>query len=188
MGAVQVQILGPQQGTRMAPRATTLAPTSAAKASTATGRKLGTSLLSLLLLPLCQALPQPAESQNWLARSTCVGVVDTQKFNECMDCWRSSSDESLQTATTCLSSLPQFCKEDEAEDGAAGPLLCVELGGEVQNLVRQRRSPTSLTGGGISFGSGFSLGSGLGLAGLGTAFNAGTANLFAGLGLAALTG
>merc|ERR1711874_708290 len=63
-------------------------------------------------------------------------------------------DESLQTATTCLSSLPQFCKEDEAEDGAAGPLLCVELDGEVQNLVRRRRSPTSLTGGGISFGSG----------------------------------
>merc|ERR1711981_834795 len=194
MGAVQVQILGPQQGTRMAPRATKLAPTSAAKASTATGRKLGTSLLSLLLLPLCQALPQPAESQNWLARSTCVldalapGGVDSQKFNECMDCWRSSSDESLQTATTCLSSLPQFCKEDEAEDGAAGPLLCVELDGEVQNLVRRRRSPTSLTGGGISFGSGFSLGSGLGLAGLGTAFNAATANLFAGLGLAALTG
>merc|ERR1712183_1067988 len=186
---VQVQILGPQQGTRMAPRATTLAPTSVAKASTATGSRLGTSLLSLLLLPLCQALPQPAESQNWLARSTCVldalapgGVVDTQKFNECMDCWRSSSDESLQTATTCLSSLPQFCKEDEAEDGAAGPLLCVELDGEVQNLVRRRRSPTSLTGGGISFGSG------LGLAGLGTAFNAATANLFAGLGLAALTG
>merc|ERR1711913_53346 len=193
MGAVQVQILGPQQGTRMAPRATTLAPTSVAKTSTATGGRLGNSLLSLLLLPLCQALPQPAESQNWLARSTCVldalapgGVVDTQKFNECMDCWRSSSDESLQTATTCLSSLPQFCKEDE--DGVAGPLLCVELDGEVQNLVRRRRSPTSLTGGGISFGSGFSLGSGLGLAGLGTAFNAATANLFAGLGLAALTG
>merc|ERR1711970_1692331 len=193
---VQVQILGPQQGTRMAPRATKLAPTSAAKASTATGRKLGTSLLSLLLLPLCQALPQPAGSQNWLARSTCVldalapgGVVDSQKFNECMDCWRSSSDESLQTATTCLSSLPQFCKEDEAEDGEdGGPLLCVELDGEVQNLVRRRRSPTSLTGGGISFGSGFSLGSGLGLAGLGTAVNAATANLFAGLGLAALTG
>merc|ERR1711970_391359 len=195
MGAVQVQILGPQQGTRMAPRATTLAPTSVAKTSTATGRKLGTSLLSLLLLPFSQALPQPAESQNWLARSTCVldalapgGVVDSQKFNECMDCWRSSSDESLQTATTCLSSLPQFCKEDEAEDRAAGPLLCVELDGEVQNLVRRRRSPTSLTGGGISFGSGFSLGSSLGLAGLGTAFNAATANLFAGLGLAALTG
>merc|ERR1711913_261935 len=193
MGAVQVQILGPQQGTRMAPRATTLAPTSVAKTSTATGGRLGNSLLSLLLLPLCQALPQPAESQNWLARSTCVldalapgGVVDTQKFNECMDCWRSSSDESLQTATTCLSSLPQFC--EEAEDGVAGPLLCVELDGEVQNLVRRRRSPTSLTGGGISFGSGFSLGSGLGLAGLGTAFNAATANLFAGLGLAALTG
>merc|ERR1711913_28431 len=117
MGAVQVQILGPQQGTRMAPRATTLAPTSVAKTSTATGGRLGNSLLSLLLLPLCQALPQPAESQNWLARSTCVldalapgGVVDTQKFNECMDCWRSSSDESLQTATTCLSSLPQFAR------------------------------------------------------------------------------
>ena len=79
----------------------------------------------------------------------------------------------------------------------------------MQNLVRRRRSPTSLTGGGISFGSGFSLGSGLGLAGLGkgeyvqrfqtfckkilylglgTAVNAATANLFAGLGLAALTG
>merc|ERR1712212_1168636 len=196
MGSVQVQILGPDQGTRMTPTsATKLAPTSAAKASTATGGRLGTSLLSLLLLPLGQALPQPAESQNWLARSTCVldalapgGVVDSQKFNVCMDCWRSSSDESLQTATTCLSSLPQFCKEDEAEDGAAGPLLCVELDREVQNLVRRRRSPTSLTGGGISFGSGFSLGSGLGLAGLGTAFNAATANLFAGLGLAALTG
>merc|ERR1712212_414302 len=189
MGAVQVQILGPQQGTRMAPRATKLA-----KTSTATGGRLGTSLLSLLLLPLCQALPQPAESQNWLERSTVLdalapgGVVDSQKFNECMDCWRSSSDESVQTATTCLSSLPQFCKEDEAEDGAAGPLLCVELDGEVQNLVRRRRSPTSLTGGGISFGSGFSLGSGLGLAGLGTAFNAATASLFSGLGLAALTG
>merc|ERR1712212_919132 len=187
MGAVQVQILGPDQGTRMAPTsATKLAPTSAAKTSTATGGRLGTSLLSLLLLPLGQALPQPAETQNWLARSTCVldalapgGVVDSQKFNECMDCWR-SSDESLQTATTCLSSLPQFCKEDEAEDGVAGPLLCVGLDGEVQNLVRRRRSPTSLTGGGISFGSGFSLGSGLGLAGLGTAFNAATANLFAG--------
>merc|ERR1712001_754798 len=192
MGAVQVQILGPQQGTRMAPRATKLAPTSAT--STATGSMLATSLLPLLLLPLAQALPQPAESQNWLARSTCVldalatgGVVDSQKFNECMDCWR-SSDESLQTATACLSSLPQFCKEDEAEDGSAGPLLCVELDGEVQNLVRRRRSPTGLTGGGISFGSGFTLGSGLGLAGLGTAFNAATANLFAGLGLAALTG
>merc|ERR1712055_754323 len=195
MGAVQVQILGPQQGTRMAPRATTLAPTSAAKASTATGGRLGTSLLSLLLLPLSQALPQPAEGQNWLARSTCVldalapgGVVDSQKFNQCMDCWRSSSDESLQTATTCLSSLPQFCKEDETEDGKAGPLLCVELDSEVQNLVRRRRSPTDLTGGGISFGSGFTLGSGLGLAGLGTAFNAATASLFSGLGLAALTG
>merc|ERR1712055_367907 len=190
MGAVQVQILGPEQGTRMAPRATKMATTSAT--STAAGSVV---LLSLLLLPLSQALPQPAESQNWLARSTCVldalapgGVVDSQKFNECMDCWRSSSDESLQTATACLSSLPQFCKEDEAEDGSAGPLLCVELDGEVQNLVRRRRSPTSLTGGGISFGSGFSLGSGLGLAGLGTAFNAATANLFAGLGLAALTG
>merc|ERR1711970_707269 len=195
MGAVQVQILGPQQGTRMAPRATTLAPTSVAKTSTATGRKLGTSLLSLLLLPFSQALPQPAESQNWLARSTCVldalapgGVVDSQKFNECMDCWRSSSEESLQTATSCLNSLPQFCKEDETEDGKAGPLLCVELDGEVQNLVRRRRSPTDLTGGGISFGSGFTLGSGLGLAGLGTAFNAATASLFSGLGLAALTG
>merc|ERR1711951_349217 len=191
---LQVQILGPEQGTRMAPRATKLAPTVATK-STPNGNRLGASLLSLLLLPLCQALPQPAESQNWLARSTCVlealapgGVLDSQKFNECMDCWRSSSDESLQTATNCLSSLPQFCKEDEAEDGVAGPLLCVELDGEVQNLVRRRRSPTSLTGGGISFGSGFSLGSGLGLAGLGTAFNAATANLFAGLGLAALTG
>merc|ERR1712203_1028526 len=189
MGAVQVQILGPEQGTRMAPRATKLATTST------TSTASGSVLLSLLLLPLAQALPQPAESQNWLARSTCVldalapgGVVDSQKFNECMDCWRSSSDESLLTATTCLSSLPQLCKEDEAEDGSAGPLLCVELDGEVQNLVRRRRSPTSLTGGGISFGSGFSLGSGLGLAGLGTAVNAATANLFAGLGLAALTG
>merc|ERR1711936_939936 len=189
MGAVQVQILGPEQGTRMAPRATRLATTSAT--STASGGVL----LYLLLLPLAQALPQPAESQNWLARSTCVldalapgGVVDSQKFNECMDCWRRSSDESLQTATTCLSSLPQFCKEDETEDGKAGPLLCVELDGEVQNLVRRRRSPTSLAGGGISFGSGFSLGSGLGLAGLGTAFNAATASLFSGLGLAALTG
>merc|ERR1712037_972743 len=193
MGAVQVQILGPQQGTRMAPRAPTSATSTAT--STATRSMLATSLLSLLLLPLAHALPQPAESQNWLARSTCVldalapgGVVDSQKFNECMDCWRRSSDESLQTATTCLSSLPQFCKEDEAEDGSAGPLLCVELDGEMQNLVRRRRSPTGLTGGGISFGSGFSLGSGLGLAGLGTAFNAATANLFAGLGLAALTG
>merc|ERR1712088_162399 len=193
MGAVQVQILGPQQGTRMAPQATKLAPTSAT--STATGSMLATSLLPLLLLPLAQALPQPAESQNWLAWSTCVldalapgGVVDSQKFNECMDCWRSSSDESLQTATSCLSSLPQFCKEDETEDGKAGPLLCVELDGEVQNLVRRRRSPTDLTGGGISFGSGFTLGSGLGLAGLGSAFNAATASLFAGLGLAALTG
>merc|ERR1712088_398319 len=193
MGAVQVQILGPHQGTWMAPRATTMAPTLAR--STATGSKRRTSFLSLLLLPLCQALPQPAESQDWLARSTCVldalapgGVVDSQKFNDCMVCWRSSSDESLQTATTCLTSLPQFCKEDEGEDGKAGPLLCVELDGEVQNLVRRRRSPTDLTGGGISFGSVFSLGSGLGLAGLGTAFNAATANLFAGLGLAALTG
>merc|ERR1711910_310398 len=192
MGAVQVQILGPHQGTWMAPRATTMAPTLAR--STATGSKRRTSFLSLLLLPLCQALPQPAESQDWLARSTCVldalapgGVVNSQKFNDCMDCWR-SSDESLQTATTCLTSLPQFCKEDEGEDVKAGPLLCVELDGEVQNLVRRRRSPTSLTGGGISFGSGFSLGSGLGLAGLGTAVNAATANLFAGLGLAALTG
>merc|ERR1712106_953598 len=139
MGAVQVQILGPQQGTRTAPRGTRMAPTRATKlatttaSSTETGSRLATSLLSLLLLPLCQALPQPAESQNWLARSTCVldalapgGVVDLQKFTQCMDCWRSSSDESLQTATTCLSSLPQFCKEDETEDGAAGPLLCVE--------------------------------------------------------------
>merc|ERR1711990_761292 len=81
----------------------------------------------------------------------------------------------LSIHRSSTSSLPQFCKEDEAEDGAAGPLLCVELDGEVQNLVRRRRSPTSLTGGGISFGSGFSLGSGLGLAGLGTAFNAATA-------------
>merc|ERR1739846_110888 len=174
MGAVQVQILGPEQGTRMAPRAPTSATSSAT--STATGSKLRTSFLSLLLLPLCQALPQPAESQDWLARSTCVldalapgGVVNSQKFNDCMDCWRSSSDESLQTATTCLTSLPQFCKEDEGEDGKAGPLLCVELDGEVQNLVRRRRSPTGLTGGlvrkrrsptgltggGISFGSGF---------------------------------
>merc|ERR1739842_112074 len=189
MGAVQVQILGPEQGTRMAPRATKLATTSTNRTA------FGSVLLSLLLLPLAQALPQPAESQNWLARSTCVldalapgGVVDSQKFNECMDCWRSSSDESLQTATSCLSSLPQFCKEDETEDGKAGPLLCVELDGEVQNLVRRRRSPTSLAGGGSSCGSGFTLGSGLGLAGLGTAFNAATANLFAGLGLAALTG
>merc|ERR1712168_1496239 len=194
MGAVQVQILGPKQGTRMAPRATKLEPTAAAT-GTPNGNKMGASLLSLLLLPLCQALPQPAESQNWLARSTCVldalapgGVVDSQKFNECMDCWRSSSDESLQTATSCLSSLTQFCKEDETEDGKAGPLLCVELDGEVQNLVRRRRSPTDLTGGGISFGSGFTLGSGLGLAGLGTAFNAASASLFSGLGLAALTG
>ena len=87
-------------------------------------------------------------------------------------------------------------------------MFTIQLDGEVQNLVRRRRSPTSLTGGGISFGSGFSLGSGLGLAGyfhsgtilkvqqiyatyfagLGAAFNAATANLFAGLGLAALTG
>merc|ERR1711894_95595 len=170
------------QGTRMAPRQAIRLETS-------------TAILSLLILPLAQALPQQTESQNWLARSTCVldalapgGVVDLQMFNECMDCWRSSSDESLQRATTCLSSLPQFCKEDEAEDGTAGPLLCVELDGEVQNLVRRRRSPTDLTGGGISFGSGVALGSGLGLAGLGTAFNAATANLFAGLGLAALTG
>merc|ERR1711997_763946 len=196
MGAVQVQILGPDQGTRMAPiSATKLAPTTSARSITVTRSRLGTSLLSLLLLPLCQALPQPAEGQNWLARSTCVldalapgGVVDSQKFNQCMDCWRSSSDESLQTATTCLSSLPQFCEEDETEDGKAGPLLCVELDGEVQNLVRRRRTPTDLTGGGISFGSGFTLGSGLGLAGLGTAFNAATASLFSGLGLAALTG
>merc|ERR1711971_1409593 len=189
MGAVQVQILGPEQGTRMAPTsATKLAHMATSSSSAATrSTRLGTSLLSLLLLPLAQALPQPAESQNWLARSTCVldalapgGVVDSQKFNKCMDCWRSSSDESLQTATTCLSSLPQFCKEDEAVDGKAGPLLCVELDGEVQNLVRKRRSPTGLTGGGISFGSGFSLGSGLGLAGLGTAFNAATASLFSG--------
>merc|ERR1712126_101969 len=186
-GAVQVQILGPHQGTRMAPRAITL--------GTATGSRQATSILSLLLLPLAQALPQPTESQNWLARSTCVldalstgGVVHSQKYNECMDCWRSSSDESLQTATTCLSSLPQFCEEDIAEDGAAGPLLCVELDGEVRNLVRRRRSPTDLTGGGISFGSGFTLGSGLGLAGFGAAFNAATASLFSGLGLAALTG
>merc|ERR1712128_154477 len=110
MGAVQVQILGPEQGTRMAPRATKLATTRATKlatttaTSTATGSRLGTSLLSLLLLPLCQALPQPAESQNWLARSTCVldalapgGVVDLQKFTQCMDCWRSSSDESTDS-------------------------------------------------------------------------------------------
>merc|ERR1711971_796331 len=197
MGAVQVQILGPEQGTRMAPTsATKLAHMATSSSSAATrSTRLGTSLLSLLLLPLAQALPQPAESQNWLARSTCVldalapgGVVDSQKFNECMDCWRSSSDESLLTATTCLSSLPQFCKEDETEDGKAGPLLCVELDGEGENLVRRRRSPTGLTGGGISFGSGFTLGSGLGLAGLGTAFNAATASLFSGLGLAALTG
>ena len=128
--------------------------------------------------------------------------------------------------------------------------LTIQLDGEVQNLVRRRRSPTGLTGGGISFGSGFTLGSGLGLAGylltsyycypeitikspnnfhlftkiyfgnkgripnfpkslkccvpyikfatnthnlylcsgLGTAFNAATASLFTGLGLAALTG
>merc|ERR1712001_628946 len=125
MGAVQGQILGPHQGTWMAPRATTMAPTLASSTrttmaptlarSTVTGSKRRTSFLSLLLLPLCQALPQPAESQSWLARSTCVldalapgGVVDSQKFNDCMDCWRSSSDESLQPATSCLSSLPQF--------------------------------------------------------------------------------
>merc|ERR1711928_133468 len=70
---VQVQILGPDQGTRMAPTsATKLAPTSSTRSITATRSRLGTSLLSLLLLPLSQALPQPAESQNWLARSTCV--------------------------------------------------------------------------------------------------------------------
>jgi len=189
MGAVQAQILRPTQGTRMA---LTQAPLSTT--STSSKSRLGATLLSLFLLPISQALPT-TEGQNWLARSTCVldalahgGVVDSEKFNQCMDCWRRSSDESLQTATACLTSLPQFCKEDKAEGGAAGPLLCVELDGEVQNLVRRRRSPTSLTGGGISFGSGFSLGSGLGLAGLGTAFNAATANLFAGLGLAALTG
>merc|ERR1712032_1060368 len=96
MGAVQVQILGPDQGTRMAPTsATKLAPTSSTRSITATRSRLGTSLLSLLLLPLSKAIPQPAENQNWLARSTCVldalapgGVVDSQKFNECMDCWR----------------------------------------------------------------------------------------------------
>ena len=66
--AVQVQILGPEQGTRMAPRATKLATTSAK--STAAG----SVLLSLLLLPLAQALPQPAESQNWLARWLSITV------------------------------------------------------------------------------------------------------------------
>merc|ERR1712037_839659 len=121
-GAVQVQILGPHQGAWMAPRATTMAPTLAR--STATGSKRRTSFLSLLLLPLCQALPQAAESQDWLAGSTCIldalapgGVVDSQKFNGCMDCWRSSSDESLQTATTCLTSLPQFCKRTKVKMG-----------------------------------------------------------------------
>merc|ERR1712080_133438 len=188
MGAVQAQILRPTQGTRMA-----LTQASVSATSTSFKSRLGATLLSLLL-PISQALPS-TEGQNWLARSTCVldalahgGVVDSEKFNQCMDCWRRSSDESLETATACLTSLPQFCKEDTAEDGVAGPLLCVELDGEAQNLGRRRRSPTSLTGGGISFGSGFSLGSGLGLAGLGTAVNAATANLFAGLGLAALTG
>ena len=44
-------------------------------------------------------------------------------------------------------------------------MITIQLDGEVQNLVRRRRSPTDLTGGGISFGSGFTLGSGLGLAG-----------------------
>merc|ERR1712066_1002449 len=183
MGAVQAQILRPAQGTRMA-----LTQASVSATSTSFKSRQGATLLFLLLFPISQALPT-TEGQNWLARSTCVldalahgGIVDSEKFNQCMDCWRRSSDESLQTATACLTSLPQFCKEDTAEDGAAGPLLCVE------NFVRRRRSPTSLTGGGISFGSGFSLGSGLGLAGLGTAVNAATANLFAGLGLAALTG
>merc|ERR1712066_608010 len=173
MGAVQAQILRPAQGTRMA-----LTQASVSATSTSCKSRLGATLLPLLLLPISQALPT-TEGQNWLARATCVldalahgGVVDSEKFNQCMDCWRRNSDESLQTATACLTSLPQFCKEDEAGDG------------EVQNLVRRRRSPTSLTGGGISFGSGFSLGSGLGLAGLGTAVNAATANLFAGLGLA----
>merc|ERR1712025_1121264 len=73
----------PHQGTRMAPRAIRLETNTA------------TSILSLLILPLAQTLPQPTESQNWLARSTCVldalapgGIVDLQKFNECMDCWR----------------------------------------------------------------------------------------------------
>merc|ERR1712066_267566 len=177
MGAVQAQILRPAQGTRMA-----LTQASVSATSTSFKSRQGATLLFLLLFPISQALPT-TEGQNWLARSTCVldalahgGIVDSEKFNQCMDCWRRSSDESLQTATACLTSLPQFCKEDTAEDGA------------VQNFVRRRRSPTSLTGGGISFGSGFSLGSGLGLAGLGTAVNAATANLFAGLGLAALTG
>merc|ERR1712066_102728 len=195
MGAVQAQILRPAQGTRMA-----LTQASVSATSTSFKSRQGATLLFLLLFPISQALPT-TEGQNWLARSTCVldalahgGIVDSEKFNQCMDCWRRSSDESLQAATACLTSLPQFCKEDTAEDGAAGPILCVEmskiiqLDGEVQNFVRRRRSPTSLTGGGISFGSGFSLGSGLGLAGLGTAVNAATANLFAGLGLAALTG
>merc|ERR1712116_81841 len=119
MGAVQAQILRPAQGTRMA-----LAQASVSTTSTSCNSRLGATLLSLLLLPISQALPT-TEGQNWLARSTCVldalahgGVVDSEKFNQCMDCWRRSSDESLQTATSCLTSLPQFCKEDEAEDGA----------------------------------------------------------------------
>merc|ERR1711890_120915 len=111
MGAVQAQILRPGQGTRMA---LTQALTQAT--STSSKSRLGATLLSLLLLPISQALPT-TEGQNWLARSTCVldalahgGVVDSEKFNQCMDCWRRSSDESLQTATACLTSLPQFCK------------------------------------------------------------------------------
>merc|ERR1711928_167548 len=119
MGAVQAQILRAAQGARMA---LTQAPVSAA--STSCKSRMGATLLSLLLLPISPALPT-TEGQNWLARSTCVldalahgGVVDSEKFNQCMDCWRRSSDESLQTATACLTSLPQFCKEDKAEDGA----------------------------------------------------------------------
>merc|ERR1711962_1941964 len=86
---VQAQILRPAQGTRMA---LTQAPVSTT--STSCMSRLGATLFSLLLLPISQALPT-TEGQNWLARSTCVlnalahgGGVDSEKFNQCMDCWR----------------------------------------------------------------------------------------------------
>merc|ERR1712226_514271 len=149
------------QGTRMATRQAIRLETSTA-----------TSILSLLILPLAQTLPQPTESQNWLARSTCVldalapgGVVDFQKFNECMDCWRSFARKTRQR----MGRLVRFFVLSWVE-------RC-----RTWSDVAAPQQASLCTGGGISFGSGVALGSGLGLAGLGTAFNAATANLFAGL-------
>ena len=82
---------------------------------------------------ICSNRPELQPLSSRFFRSTCVldalahgGIVDSEKFNQCMDCWRRSlhgkksdqqinyrvfnfrsSDESLQTATACLTSLPQ---------------------------------------------------------------------------------